>query len=106
MANATLLDTRSPFGRRVRQRLTEEQVIWFSTVAADGTPQPNPVWFLWQDPGTVLTYNRADAFRVAHLRRRPRVALHFDGNGRGGDVVVLTGTAQFATDEPPPHEHE
>jgi PPOX class probable F420-dependent enzyme len=106
MGDAILPSTRSPFGRRVHQRLTEEQVIWFTSIAADGTPQPNPVWFIWQDPASVLTYNRADAFRLGHIRQRPRVALHFDGNGRGGNIVVLTGSAEIAPDEPAPHEHE
>jgi hypothetical protein len=32
---------------RVAQRLREDAVIWLTTVAANGTPQPNPVWFLW-----------------------------------------------------------
>src|SRR6478609_6474665 len=36
------------FGARVRQRLQDETLIWFTTTSADGTPQPNPVWFLWE----------------------------------------------------------
>jgi PPOX class probable F420-dependent enzyme len=28
------------------------------------------------------------------------VALHFDSNGRGGDIVVLIGTAEPGTDLP------
>ena len=42
-----LPDAGTPFGDRVRERLVDEQVIWLTTVGADGTPQPNPVWFLW-----------------------------------------------------------
>ncbi|WAX58089.1 hypothetical protein M6B22_04785 [Jatrophihabitans cynanchi] len=30
----------TPFGDRVRERLADEQVIWLTTVGADGTPQP------------------------------------------------------------------
>ena len=37
-----LPDPQSPFGARVRERLRDENVIWFTTVGADGTPQPNP----------------------------------------------------------------
>lgn len=95
----------TPFGDRVRQRLGDSQVIWLTTTGADGTPQPNPVWFLWQDPASVLIYNRTDAHRLAHIAVRPRVALHFDGDGHGGDIVVLTGSAAVATDVPPAHEH-
>lgn len=93
------------FGRRVLDRLREEKVVWFTTIAEDGTPQPNPVWFVWHPDGTVLVYNRRDARRLAHIARQPRVALHFDGDGHGGNIVVLTGTARVAADEPPPHEN-
>lgn len=94
----------SLFGDRVRQRLRDELVMWLTTTGADGTPQPNPVWFLWTDPSSFLVYNRADAHRLAHLAARPRVALHFDGNGRGGDIVVFTGHAEI-TEAPPADEH-
>jgi hypothetical protein len=33
------------------------------------------------------------------------VALHFNGDGSGGDVVVLTGDAAQAPDSPAPHEN-
>jgi PPOX class probable F420-dependent enzyme len=93
------------FGDRVRSRLRDEMVIWFTTVGADGTPQPNPVWFVWDGADSLLIYNRADANRVAHVAARPEVSLHFDGNGRGGDIVVLAGTARRDTNQPPPHEN-
>jgi PPOX class probable F420-dependent enzyme len=91
------------FGRRVRQRLRDEQVIWFTTVGGDGTPQPNPVWFLCED-NSCLVFNRRDANRITHIRSRPQVCLHFDGNGRGGDIVVLAGRAQVLQGHPLPHE--
>jgi PPOX class probable F420-dependent enzyme len=80
-------------------------VVWLTTVGSDLTPQPNPVWFLWDDQ-SVLTYNRTDSARVAHIRGRPRVSLNFDGDGRGGDIIVITGDARHAPDEPPSHEVE
>jgi len=97
---AVLPDPSTPFGERVAQRLREDPVIWLTTVGADGTPQPNPVWFLW-DGQSFLTYNRADAKRLVHIKRNPRVALNFDGNGRGGDIVVMTGEARINDDDPP-----
>ena len=75
-------------------RLETEIVVWLTTVGEDGTPQPNPVWFLW-DGDQILTYNRPDAARVAHVRKRPRVALNFDGNGQGGKIAVITGDAEI-----------
>ena len=42
MANQVLPDPSTTFGKRVRERLAEEIVVWLTTVGADGTPQPNP----------------------------------------------------------------
>ncbi|MFD2419339.1 TIGR03667 family PPOX class F420-dependent oxidoreductase [Amycolatopsis pigmentata] len=91
------------FGRRVRERLRTEAIIWLTTVGADGTPQPNPVWFLWQQEG-FLIYNRSDANRLAHIAARPKVSLNFDGDGRGGDIIVFAGEARRLDGQPPPHE--
>ena len=30
--------------------------------------------------------------------------MHLDGDGRGGDVIVLTGTAEIVADQPLAHE--
>lgn len=106
MGDDVLPDAGSDFGKRVRARLDDERVIWFTTVGADGTPQPNPVWFVWEDPATVLVYNRADAHRLRHIARDPHVALHFDGNGKGGDVVVFAGVTVPAPQHVRAHEHE
>jgi len=92
------------YGERVRARLRGEVAVWLTTVGADGTPQPNPVCFVWGGSTSLLVYNRRDAHRLAHLRRLSRLSLHFDGNGRGGNVVVLTGSAEVI-DAPPAHEH-
>jgi PPOX class probable F420-dependent enzyme len=103
MSSDVLPDASTPFGERVRSRLRDDIVAWLTTVGDDGAPQPNPVWFLW-DGGTVLVYNRADAQRLRHVRSRPRVALHFDGNGAGGDIVVVSGRAELTAGEPAAHE--
>jgi len=97
-----LPDPSTPFGERVSRRLHEDRLIWFTTVDAKGTPQPTPVWFLWDDANsTMLIYSRADARRLEHLQRNSRVALNFDGNGNGGDIIVITGEAQLSPSDPP-----
>ena len=97
-----LPDPSTPFGERVLRRLRDERLIWLTTVDAKGMPQPTPVWFLWDEAtSTILIYSRADAKRLAHLQQDPRVALNFDGNGRGGDIIVITGQAQVSSDAPP-----
>lgn len=72
--------------------------IWLTTVGRDGTPQPNPVGFLWDGGDSLLIYSQAEARRLANIRRQPLVSLHFDSNG--GDIVVLTGTAEILDDYP------
>jgi PPOX class probable F420-dependent enzyme len=94
------------FGARVQARLRDERVIWLTTVGRDGTPQPNPVWFVLEDASTVLVYNRADALRLVHIKERPRVALHLNANPQGGDVIVLTGEAVVENGMPASHEHD
>ncbi len=83
----------SPFGRRVRDRLRDETLIWLTTVGASGTPHPNPIWFLWTGDD-VLIYNDHAAKRLASIRERPQVSLHFNSDASGGDVLVLAGTAE------------
>ncbi|MFL5626501.1 MAG: pyridoxamine 5'-phosphate oxidase family protein, partial [Ktedonobacteraceae bacterium] len=71
-------------------------------VDAKGMPQPTPVWFLWDEAtSTLLIYSRADAKRLEHMQQNSKVALNFDGNGSGGDIIVITGHAQERTDHPP-----
>jgi PPOX class probable F420-dependent enzyme len=97
-----LPDLSTPFGERVARRLRDERLIWLTTVDAKGTPQPTPVWFLWDETtSTILIYSRADAKRLLHLQQKPRVSLNFDGNGTGGNIVVITGDAYVSTDDPP-----
>ena len=95
----------TPFGERVARRLRNEHLIWLTTVNEKGIPQPTPVWFLWDDAtATFLIYSRADAKRLAHLQQNPKVALNFDGNGYGGDIIVIVGTAQVGSSDPPANQ--
>lgn len=105
MTAEILPDPATPFGERVRRRLREERVIWLTTVGGDGTPQPNPVWFVWDGAAGVLVYNLRSAKRLDHVHEHPQVALNFDGNGRGGDIVVLTGHARQLDGDPGPHQN-
>jgi PPOX class probable F420-dependent enzyme len=95
-----LPDPSTDFGARVARRLRDEPVGWLTVVDGAGRPQPAPVWFLW-DGATVLIYSAGNAKRLDHIRANPHVSLHLDGDGRGGDIVVLTGDVAEAPDEPP-----
>jgi PPOX class probable F420-dependent enzyme len=82
----------------VFQRLT--------TIDSKGTPQPNPVWFLWDAmTSTIRVYSKAGAKRHKHLQKNSRVSLNFDSNGTGGNIIVLTGEAQVNSDDPSADHH-
>lgn len=105
-----LPDPATSFGESVRTRLREENVIWLTTVAASGTPQPNPVWFLWQpDPGdtwgdgSFLIFHDNSARRLQTLSERPRVALNFN-SVKGSGIAVFTGTVELLENHPPAHQ--
>jgi PPOX class probable F420-dependent enzyme len=97
-----MIDLSTEFGARVARRLEQETVIWLTTVRADSTPQPSPVWFLW-DGTTMLMYSRPDTPKLRNIAAQPRVALNFDSDGQGGDIVVFTGEARIE-DAPPANE--
>lgn len=86
MAPDTRIDATTDFGRRVRERLTEESVAWLTTVGRDGTPQPNPVWFLWDGDAEV-----ADDLPAADVSE-PYLAKYADAMRE-----VVGSTEEFAT---------
>jgi PPOX class probable F420-dependent enzyme len=94
------IDTSTPFGARVAERLGRDLIGWLTTVGKDGTPHPKPVWFLPQGE-EILIYSQPNKAKLAHIARNPRVSLNLDGNGQGGDIVVLTGTARLDESAPP-----
>jgi PPOX class probable F420-dependent enzyme len=96
------IDTETPFGERAQKRLREERIAWLVTTSEDGTPQPVPVWFLWDRPASFLIYSRPDTAKLRNIAARPRVALHLNSNGDGGDIVVVLGDAAV-TEHPPAH---
>jgi len=87
-----MIDKTTEFGQQVARRLSEERIIWLTTTSRDGTPQPRPVWFLW-DGESFLIYSRPGTAKLRHIIARPQVSLNLDGDGRGGAIVVITGRA-------------
>jgi PPOX class probable F420-dependent enzyme len=99
---SALPDPGTAFGQRVRDHLRKERVVWLTTVGRDGTPQPNPVWFVWTGGDEIITYNLPDAHRVAHVTRRPQVGLNFNSDPAADRIVVMRGLAELPDDVPPP----
>jgi PPOX class probable F420-dependent enzyme len=95
-----VIDLDSEFGVRVAQHLRDEIVVWMTTVTPSGAPLPMPVWFHWDGGDQVVMYSRHGA-RVRNIEANPHVSLNFAGDGRGGDIVVLSGRATIDHDAPP-----
>jgi PPOX class probable F420-dependent enzyme len=89
-----MLDFTTDLGRHALTRLATEEVIWLTTVGPDGTPQPNPVWFLWENV-SFLIYIQPGSVKARNLKRNPNVALNFNSDRVGDDVLVFTGKARL-----------
>ena len=94
-----VVDASTEFGARAARHLTDEIVVWLTTVSARGAPLPMPVWFVWDGEDSVVLYSQPGA-RVRNLESNPHVTLNFAGDGGGGDIVVLSGTATLDRDGP------
>jgi len=88
-----MIDESTEFGARVARHLREETVVWLTTVTPSGAPLPRPVGFLWDGGKNVSVYSQPGA-RIRNIGRNPKVTLNFRGDANGGDIVVLSGTAE------------
>jgi PPOX class probable F420-dependent enzyme len=95
-----VIDLDGEFGARVARHLRDDIVVWMTTVTPSGAPLPMPVWFHWDGGESVVMYSQ-HSVRVRNIEANPRVTLNFAGDGVGGDIVVLSGTAVIAHDAPP-----
>ena len=93
------IDFTTDFGQGVLKRLQSEQCIWLTTVGPDGAPQPNPVWFLWEEE-TILIYTQPGSVKVRNIRQNSHVALNFNCSFDGSDVAVITGRVQIDEQAP------
>jgi PPOX class probable F420-dependent enzyme len=94
-----VLDLDPSVRARADRRLRTEQVLWLTTVRADGQPQASPVWFLW-DGETLLIFSQPGARKLRNLAANPRVAVHVDTDEAGEDVLTIEGTAAVDPDAP------
>jgi PPOX class probable F420-dependent enzyme len=95
-----MIDWNEKFARKVSRRLAKEKVGWFVTVGADQSPQPRPVWFLW-DGSTILIFSQPGARKISHIAGRPNVAFHLNTDEDGSHVVVILGKAAVDAACPP-----
>ena len=86
---------------QIEKHLTNDQIVWLTTVTPSGRPAPRPVWFIWN--GTeVIIYSQPDVAKLKHIAANGNVSLNFNCTPGGGDVVVLSGQAEVVKDAPLP----
>jgi PPOX class probable F420-dependent enzyme len=99
-----MIDLTSPFGRVALQHLESEYVIWLTTVGSNLAPQPRPVWFVWEND-SFLIFSQPKAHKVAHIKKHPTVALHFNTDETGDkNVIIFIGEAAIDLNCPPAHK--
>ena len=97
-----MFDLNSKFGRFAKKHLKSEYFIWLTTVDSTGTPQPRPVWFIWE-ADSVLIFSQAKAHKVKHIQKNPNVSLHFNSADAQGEkrLIMFTGIAKIDKNYPP-----
>lgn len=86
-------------GQHVAERLRTNVIAWLTTVRAGSQPDSVPVWYLWQEDGTLLIYSRPNTPKVRNLHVHPQVSLTLDDTHGGSDVVRIEGTAVVHADD-------
>ena len=97
-----MIDFNTKFGRFTSKHIKKEYFIWLTTIDSTGTPQPKPVWFIWEKD-SFLIFSQAKAHKLKHIKKNPNVSLHFNTADEKGEkrLIVFTGTATIDSDSPP-----
>ena len=83
--------------------IANAEFVWFSTVRADGMPQPTPVWFV-RDGATFLIYTIPGSQKAINIAANAKVALSW-ANEDAGDYCVVMGEAAIDATTPPANRH-
>jgi PPOX class probable F420-dependent enzyme len=89
---------------KARKLVQQEYIIWLTTVDSTNTPQPRPVWFIW-DKDSFIIFSQPQAHKVIHIKKNSFVSLHFNTDKTGDqDVIVYLGTATIDEDVKPAYK--
>lgn len=101
-----MINLNTKFGRIAKQHLKSEYFVWLTTVDSTGTPQPRPVWFIWEKD-SFLIFSQAKAHKLKHIEKNPQVSLHFNSADKKGEkrLIVFTGTATIEKQPTPANKH-
>jgi PPOX class probable F420-dependent enzyme len=73
--------------------------VWFTTVRADGMPQPTPVWFV-RDGDSFIIYTIAGSHKTRNFSDNPKVSLSW-ANQDAGNFCVVMGEVKVDDSIPP-----
>ena len=97
-------DPKAKLERKAKRLIKKEYIIWLTTVDSGLTPQPRPVWFIW-DNDSFLIFSQPKAHKVQHIKQNIGVSLHFNTDKTGDkDVIVYIGKAVIDPDVPPAYK--
>ncbi|HQY31545.1 MAG TPA: TIGR03618 family F420-dependent PPOX class oxidoreductase [Thermomicrobiales bacterium] len=89
---ATVIDPTTELGAKASTRMEHQVLGWLTTVGSDGTPQPNPVWYI-HDGETIVIFSRPNQAKLGNIRRHPQVSFNLEATETEEEVTILTGTA-------------
>ena len=73
----------------------------FATVASDGSPRVNPMWFLWDnDTGVVKLTHTNQRFNFHYLQKNPRIALSITDPNDQYRYLQLRGVIEKVEPDP------
>lgn len=97
-----MIDFNSKLGRKAKKHLQKEYFVWLTTIDSKNTPQPRPVWFIFEKD-SILMFSQPQAFKLKHIARNNKISLHFNTLDKKGeeDVTIFHGEAKVVSDVPP-----
>ena len=102
---AVNIDTSTDLGKRVQRQLETATVAWLTTVDSNRRPFPSPVWFLYEDDGTLLIYSQKNKPKVSNIANNAAVSINFDTEEDGERVTVFDGAAVLDESANPVKHH-
>jgi PPOX class probable F420-dependent enzyme len=96
--SVTTADQYAAHAARLDRFLSEQPVVWLSTVRPDGAPHLVPIWFTW-DGASLLVFSKPGAQKVRNMRANPVAMLALGEPEDDFDVAMAEARVELL-DEP------
>ena len=89
----------------IRKFIADSKTIILVSNGPDGVPHPMPMWFVYDDDGTIRMTTYAKSQKIRNLERDPRVALLVESGTEYEELATnkldetFDGTAAIVGDE-------